>query len=376
MAGGGLSHREDNKTLMRDASRREFFARLAFGFSLFPPLINAPKSLWRQLLFDPEGPLVPVKPVPSNVFTRNGKSLVVMVHGKNLRAMLQTGLGLLGGIEQLNPQGKSVLIKPNVLNDRPPPSTTNAAVVEAAADIFQQSRVKRVMVGDSSGIIRLPTADNLVATGIRAAAERAGAAVLALEEQPWVCVEPAQAQTIRRYFVSQPVYESDLFINVPVIKTHRFAEYSCSLKNMVGAIHPRYRPSVTFLSGNWHERIAELNLAVHPQLTIADGTTVMIAGGPTSGTPVGADLLLLSGDRVALDVIAIGLLRAYGAWPKVQGMRIQAQRQIKRAADLGLGVHEAQRIELVSQSIEHSAPDFERLVGRIRDDVCGETKNG
>jgi hypothetical protein len=30
----------------------------------------------------------------------------------------------------------------------------------------------------------------------------------------------------------------------------------------------------------------------------------------------------------------------------------------------------------VSQSIEHSAPDFERLVGRIRDDVFGETKNG
>jgi uncharacterized protein (DUF362 family) len=354
---------------MWDSSRREFFARLACGFSLLPPLINSPRSLWRQLLFDPDGPLVPVKPVPSNVFTRNGKSLVAIVHGKNLRVMLQTGLSLLGGIEKLKPQGRSILIKPNVLNDRPPPSTTSASVVEAVVEVFKPSGAKQVTVGDGSGIIRLPTADNLIATGIRAAAERGGAAVLALEEQPWVCVEPPQAQAIRRYFISRPVYEADLLINVPVIKTHRFAEYSCSLKNIVGAIHPRYRPSVTFLSGNWHERIAELNLAVHPQLTIADGTTVMIAGGPTSGTSVVADLLLLSGDRVALDVIAMGLLRAYGAWPKVQGMRIESQRQIKRAAELGLGVHEAERIELVSRSVEHSAPDFERLVGRIREDV-------
>jgi uncharacterized protein (DUF362 family) len=327
-------------------------------------------------LFDPDGPLVPAKPVPANVYAKNGKSLVAIVHGKDPRAMLQAGLSLLGGIERLDPGGKSVLIKPNILNDRPPPSTTSASVVGAVVEAVRQSGARHVTVADGSGIIRLPTVDNLVATGIRTTAERGGATVMALEEHPWVRVEPAQAQAIRRYFVSQPVYEADLIVNVPVIKTHRFAEYSCSLKNVVGVIHPRYRPSVTFLSGNWHERIAELNLAVHPQLTIADGTTVMIAGGPTSGTSAAADLLLLSGDRVALDVIAVGLLRAYGAWPKVQGMRIEDQRQIKRAAELGLGVREARRIELVSQSIGGSASDFERLVDRIRADVFQESGSG
>src|SRR5207245_8491732 len=69
------------------------------------------------------------------------------------------------------------------------------------------------------------------------------------------------------------------------------------LKNLVGIIHPRYRPSVSFLSPDWHVRIAELNLAVHPHLTIADGTTLMIAGGPTSGTPAQADILLLRSEE-------------------------------------------------------------------------------
>jgi uncharacterized protein (DUF362 family) len=354
---------------MFDSSRREFFARLAFGLSLLPPLFSAPRSLWTHLLFDPEGPLVPAKPIPLNVFTKNDKVLVAMVHGKEPRAMLETGLNLLGGVDRLEIKNKAVLVKPNVLNDHPPPSTTSARVVEAVVEAVRLAGARHVTVADGSGIIRLPTADNLVATGIRAAAEHQGATVLPLEEHPWVRVEPVQARAMPRYFLSQPVHEADLFINVPVIKTHRFAEYSCSLKNIVGAIHPRYRPSVTFLSGNWHERIAELNLAVHPQLTIADGTTVMIAGGPTSGTPAAADLLLLSGDRVALDMIALGLLRAYGAWPKLQGKRVEEQRQIKRAAELGLGVRDARRIELVSQSLEKTALDFERLVDRIRKDI-------
>jgi uncharacterized protein (DUF362 family) len=354
---------------MVDSSRREFFARLAFGFSLLPPLISAPRSLWTQLLFDPDGPDVPAKPVPPNVFTRNAKAVVVMVHGKEPGAVLRAGLNLLGGIERLEVKGRSVLIKPNVLNDRPPPSTTSAGVVEAVVEAVRRAGAKQVTVADGSGIIRLPTAENLVATGIQGAARRAGATVLALEESPWVCVKPAQARAIPRYFISQAVYEADVLINVPVIKTHRFSEYSCSLKNIVGAIHPRYRPSVTFLAGNWHERIAELNLAVHPQLTIADGTTVMIAGGPTSGTSAAADLLLLSGDRVALDMIALGLLRAYGAWPKIQGTRVDEQRQIKRAAELNLGIRDTTRIELVTQTIERSAPEFERLVDRIRRDV-------
>lgn len=350
-------------------SRREFLERLTCGVALLPPLAKAPRSLLGHLLFDPDGPVVPVKPVPANAFTTEGKSVVVMVHGKDPRAMLRTGLDLLGGLDRLALEGKRVLIKPNVLNDRPPPTTTNPAVVEAVVESVRRFRPRDVTVADGSGIIRLPTSENLVSTGIGTVAERAGAHVLAVEEHPWVCVEPTNATAIRRYFVSRPVYEADVVVNVPVIKTHRFAEYSCSLKNIVGIIHPRYRPSVTFLAGNWHERIAELNLAIHPQLTIADGTTVMIEGGPTSGTAAPADVLLLSGDRVATDVIALGLLRSYEAWPKLQGFNIEAQRQVKRAAELGLGFRTAGRIELISRSIEGNAPEFERLADRIRRDV-------
>ncbi|MBA2485666.1 MAG: DUF362 domain-containing protein [Nitrospira sp.] len=353
-------------------SRRELFNNAGFGLLLLPALIRSPRNILSHLLFDPTGPLVAPKPIPENPFMRTGKSPVAIVYGKDPRRMLQRAIDLLGGIDRLGVRGKRILLKPNVLNDRPPPSTTNPKVVGAMAEMAKASGAAEVVVADGSGIIRLPTSANMTSTGIRAVAETVGARVLALEDEPWVRLEPPQAKALTQFYFSRPVYEADIVINMPVIKTHRFAEFSCSLKNFVGALHPRYRPSVTFWTGDWHERIAELNLAVHPTLTVADGTTTMIEGGPTSGTAAQTDLLLCSGDRVAIDLVAIALLRSFGTWPKLQGGRIEDQRQIKRAAALGLGVGSGRDIEVVSEAVDPAPPAFIQLVEHIRRDLHSE----
>ncbi|MGQ0695468.1 MAG: DUF362 domain-containing protein [Nitrospiraceae bacterium] len=320
-------------------------------------------------MFDPEAPLVPAKPLPANPFVKDGKSIVVIIHGMNPAGMLRAGIELLGGVEKLRLTGKRVVIKPNVVNDRPPPTITSPAVVKAGAQFMKQSGPSDIIVGDSSGIIRFPTRDNLKETGVQKAAEEAGARVLALEDEPWVKVKPEQAQILESYFVSKPVYDADVIINLPVVKTHRFASYSCCLKNFVGIVHPKNRPSVAFLAGSWHERIAELNLAVHPMLNIADGTTIMIAGGPTSGTPARTNLLLLSGDRVALDVVALALIRYHKAWNEVTGKGVWEQRQIKKAVELGLGVGSAEQIEIVHHSLDGSNREFNHVVEFIRRDI-------
>lgn len=357
---------------MIDLSRRDLLGRLGFGAGLYAAIAMAPRSLLGTLLFEPTAPLVEPKPLPANPFVSGSRSLVAIVHGHDPLTMLTAGLEQLGGWGRLPVQGKRVLIKPNVVNDRPPPSTTNPLVVEAVIQSVRSAGAAEVIVADSSGLIRFPTKTNLEATGMRAAAARQGATVLALEDLDWVAVEPPSATVLRRYFVSKPLYEADLVINVPVIKTHRFAHYSCSLKNWVGIVHPRNRPSVTFLSGHWHERIAELNLAVHPHLTVADGTKVMIEGGPTSGTSAQADLLLISGDRVALDVVALALLRSYGRWPKIMEGSPWEQRQIKRAIELGLGAIGPEHLTLSPVSTEGESDAFARLVEGLRKDVGTE----
>lgn len=350
-------------------SRRELFHNAGFGLLLLPALLRSPQTILRHLLFDPEGPLVSPKSIAANPFVREGRALVSIVYGTDPGRMLARALELLGGIDRLGLRGARVLLKPNVLNDQPPPSTTNPLVVKAMADMVRANGAAEVTVADGSGIIRLPTSANLTSTGMRAAAESAGAKVLALEDEPWVRLEPPEAKAIGHFYFSRPVYEADVVINIPVIKTHRFAEFSCSLKNFVGAVHPRYRPSVTFWSGDWHERIAEINLAVHPALTVADGTTTMIDGGPTSGTPSKTDLLICSGDRVAVDLTAIALLRSFGKSSKLQGKRISDQRQIRRAAALGLGIGSGRGIELVTEAVDPAPPAFLQLVERIRQEL-------
>jgi hypothetical protein len=67
-----------------------------------------------------------------------------------------------------------------------------------------------------------------------------------------------------------------------------------------------------------------------------------------------------------VDLVAIALLRSFGTWPKLQGKRIGDQRQIKRAAALGLGVGSGQDIELVTEAVDPAPPAFERLVEHIR----------
>lgn len=334
-----------------------------------PALAMAPRSLLMSLLFDPDAPLVPIKPLRVNPFTHDGRAVVAIVHGREPGSMLREGLKLLGGLDRLPLEGKRVLVKPNVVNDRPPPSTTSPHVISAVVKQVREAGAADVLVADSSGMIRFPTTENLSATGIRQAAESAGARVLALEDEPWVRVEPPAARLLSRFYVSKPVYEADVLINLPVVKTHRFAHYSCSLKNLVGIIHPRYRPSWSFLAGNWHERIAELNLAVHPHLTVADAMTMMIAGGPTSGTPAQTQLLLLSGDRVALDAVAVALIRSFGAWPKVANDSVWGQRQIRRAIELGLGIDGPEKMELAATSLVEREEGFERLVDTIRRDL-------
>ena len=148
-----------------------------------------------------------------------------------------------------------------------------------------------------------------------------------------------------------------------VIKTHRSASYSISLKNFIGILHPRNRPSL-YGARKWEEIIAEINLAVHPQLIIADGTKSMVSGGPWRGEEAKTGLIMASGDRVAIDAAGLALIKSYGRWEKVTGKGVLEQRQIKRAVEIGLGVDGAHKIKIISASLEDD-PNFPRLVENI-----------
>lgn len=330
----------------------------------FPVFLANPFGVFRSLIA-PRGEVRPVKHPPPNPFVREGKTLVGMVKGRDVDRMVRECMALIGGVEKLDIRGKTVLVKPNVVADDPPPTTTNPEVVASVVRLMYDAGARHVVVGDMSGVMRLPTRKNLERTGIERAAREAGAEVIDFDDAEWIEVKPTQVLLVRSLHVAKPVYEADVLVNVPVVKTHAYATYSICLKNLVGVTHPRYRP-YRVNPAKWEEVVAEMNLAAHPVLNIVDATRCMIAGGPVGGTAATTDAIIASGDRVAADAVGLGLIKSFGKWSGVTDIGVWDQRQIRRAQELGLGVADRTAVELVTRSLEGQDEAFAKLSAQLR----------
>jgi uncharacterized protein (DUF362 family) len=83
------------------------------------------------------------------------------------------------------------------------------------------------------------------------------------------------------------------------------------------------------------EKLVDLNLAIAPDLIIMDGRRCFISGGPSTGELREPNLILASGDRIAIDVEALKVIQSYPENDlKADPWKLP---MIRRAADLGLG---------------------------------------
>jgi len=323
------------------------------------------RQMLRQILFSPEAtPALPPPPV-ANPFRAGGKSLVAIVHGEDVPAMVRRAVDLIGGIERLGLRGTRTLVKPNVVSGNPPPATTDPRVVKAVTDLTRAAGAGSPAVGDMSAVLALPTRPNLERTGIARIAREAGAALLAFDEGKWIEVRPPAAELAKIVYVAKAAYEAERLVSVPVIKTHRSAGFSCALKNSVGCVHGKNKPW-THGSDGWEASVAELNLAVRPHLFVVDGLTSMVAGGPWAGEAAPTNVILASGDPVALDAVALGLLKHFGRYDRVTVKGVWEQGQIRRAIALGLGARGPQEVELMAEDLGGESQEFGRLVSDIR----------
>lgn len=98
-----------------------------------------------------------------------------------------------------------------------------------------------------------------------------------------------------KFKIPMTLMKSDLFINIPKLKTHTLTRITCALKNIFGCIgsHRKvvYHP---FLN----ETIVGVNKILHPHLTIVDGLYAL------SRFPVKLNLIMASVDPFSIDWIA------------------------------------------------------------------------
>jgi uncharacterized protein (DUF362 family) len=126
-----------------------------------------------------------------------------------------------------------------------------------------------------------------------------------------------------------------------------------SLKNSVGLVAKKVQGGLYDymweLHGSQHQRlmIAEVNKSYLVDVVVMDAMKAFVNGGPDRGDVVEPGLLLASRDKVATEAVGVAVLNGYGSTKNVSSGRIFKLDQIRRAAEIGVGIKSASEIRLV-----------------------------
>jgi uncharacterized protein (DUF362 family) len=278
-----------------------------------------------------------------NVFTKDDKVLVSIVKAEgNLKDSIERAVELIGGWNRLDLKGKKVLLKPNYNSADPYPASSDSEFVKAVIELVYENGADKVIVGESS-MMTLNTMSTLKARGLMEVAKETNAEVYSFDDHEWIEVDVPNGKYLKKASIPKIINEVDRLIFLPCLKTHFLAKFTMSIKLTMGAIKKAQRPWIHM--GKRENKIAELASLFHPDLIIMDGRKCFITGGPFNGDVREPGLILASGDRIAIDVEGIKIIKSF------EGNNLKREpwdyAQIRRAIELCLGVKREEDYEVV-----------------------------
>lgn len=204
----------------------------------------------------------------------------------------------------ITPPNGHVVVKLNLSSIQPSTlraSNTDRRIVRAVCQVLQ-SMTPRITLVEADGM-RYPAEDAFEKSGIYQLAEEMGVEVRNLSKEPQVYgVHPLlEGFGLPRLLLE----ETDVFITLPVLKTHALTVFTGALKNQWGCI-PRY--DRILLHKHIDKLVPILNKLFKPQIVIMDGIWGMEGRGPTSGKPRHMGVILGSRFPASLDATAMRLI--------------------------------------------------------------------
>lgn len=241
---------------------------------------------------------------------------------------------------------EQILVKINLNTADVYPASTDPGFLIALLDALHNKGYRNLLVGDCSSISALPTRRVAARTGI-AEAVSGKARLICFDNEPWVRVSIG-GKYLPSAVVPKMVLEVDRIIHLANMKTHSLADFSFGMKLGVGYMHPLERRELhrEYL----HEKVAELALAVQPDLTVIDGRQALVCGGPAKGLVEKAHVVLWGENPLAVDVEAYrrlyALKKELDCLEKFQEDPFE-MRQLQYARQIGVGKTDRQGYSLV-----------------------------
>ena len=240
--------------------------------------------------------------------------------------MFDKAIESIGGMETFVKKGQSVVVKPNIGWDVIPEraANTNPQLVKRIIEKCYEAGASDVYVFDYTCDEWTNCYKN---SEIEPLAKEAGAKVVPGNfEKYYKPVKIPQGKSLKEAKVHELILDSDVFINVPVLKHHSSADLSIAMKNLMGVIWDRRY----WHRNDLHQCIADFTTFCKPDLNVIDAYRVMMKNGPRGVSEkdiVTYKTQIISSDIVAADAAAA---RVFGSDPENIGY-------IKKAGDMGVG---------------------------------------
>ncbi|MFX0022132.1 MAG: DUF362 domain-containing protein [Candidatus Hermodarchaeota archaeon] len=288
---------------------------------------------------------------------------VVVISTKDHVYGVNKSLELLG----INPvKNKNVVFKPNFNTADPFPASSSMETVKQFIIKLKEMGAKTITVAERSGPAN--TAETFEKKGLYELAEELDFKVIDLTEisiEDYVLKNPEGSHWKDGFLFAKIYDQAECIIETCCLKTHMYGgHFTLSLKNAVGIVNKK---NMNELHSSRHQRqmIAEINSVYKPDLIILDGIVAFVDGGPMEGTRKDANIFIAGTDKVAIDAVAVAVLRTLGTTTTVSKGSIFDQDQIKRAVELGVGIKSPDEIEFIFDSQES-----EGLVEQIKEKLA------
>lgn len=233
--------------------------------------------------------------------------LNVEEYSQRIEEVLASGLRLF----RINVQGKTVVLKPNLVDYIPGDAiNTHPTLVLAAAESFRRMGARRVIVAEGPGHQR-DTELVLSQSGYRESLREEKIRFVDLNRDELSRTRlRASYMGMKSLWLPRTVLEADFLVSMPKIKAHHWAGVTLSMKNMLGTVPgARYGWPKNIL--HWkgiQESILDTCATIPVHFVIADGIIAMEGNGPLNGTPRPLGKIVLADDPVAADAACARLM--------------------------------------------------------------------
>jgi uncharacterized protein (DUF362 family) len=257
------------------------------------------------------------------------------IKGGEPDVMFDKAIASMGGMKAFVKKGQTVVVKPNIGWAVSPErgGNTNPLLINRIVKHCFEAGAKDVYVFDHTCDDWKRCYSN---SGIEKAAKDAGAKVVSgASEGYYQNVSVNSGKVMQDAKVHELILGSDVFINVPVLKSHGSAEITVGMKNLMGIVWDRR----FWHRNDLHQCIADFASFRKPDLTIVDAYYVMKKNGPR-GVSLD-DVVTMKSQIIGRDIVAVDSAAA-----KLFGVDPKDIYYIKYAEEMKLGTTDLSKLSI------------------------------